>query len=555
MLAVESPAVAAKPTTAARPSAQAPGGQLGEPLPLRAGFVGERARRLFGGALEAVAISPRDNGRVGGLEILLIDCDHPGLAPAEVDSLARAATAAQVPVVGLRRAPAPRWEGAVDLVVGAAPAGGAGTLPAAPPVDPRAFNPIGFRDADAAGFAALVTGATDVGELDSGLTLIARVAGDEPVALLTQREAGLPPMPSGTRVASLPSAGGLVRAVRPHLGVLDHPGFHRSEWERAGWIVKLAAAGVPVVAAEVSPELAELLGPELAAALAGFDAAELTDPDRRERISVALRRAALRHHSQEARWRQIAAGVGIELPPRPMVSVIFSTRREEWLEHGLAQVNRQSYEPRELVVCLHGDDFDPGIEERVLTLASGTVKIERVDGELTLGDALNQGVAAAAGELVTKMDDDDYYNVDHLWDLVLALEYSGADLVGKGAEFVYLENIDLTIRRFIGDAESDHPRLAGGGMMARKGPLDAVGGWPSRTRGEDTWIVKNFKRSGRRTHRTHGFGYILNRHMRGHTWNTYVDYFLVQSQREWRGLRLDVTAIEPDGRTDRAASG
>jgi hypothetical protein len=127
---------------------------------------------------------------------------------------------------------------------------------------------------------------------------------------------------------------------------------------------------------------------------------------------------------------------------------------------------------------------------------------------------------------------------------VLALEYSGADLVGKGAEFVYLTWIDLTMRRFMGDGESDHPRLAGGAMMARKAPLQAIGGWPSRSRGEDTWIVRNFKKAGRRTYRTHGFGYILNRHGSGHTWNTYVDYFLIQSQREWRGLRFDETAIE-----------
>ena len=65
-----------------------------------------------------------------------------------------------------------------------------------------------------------------------------------------------------------------------------------------------------------------------------------------------------------------------------------------------------------------------------------------------------------------------------------------------------------------------------------------------RSRGEDTWIVKNFKSAGRKTYRTHGYGYILNRHGQGHTWNTYVDYFLIQSQREWRGLRFDQSAIE-----------
>jgi glycosyltransferase involved in cell wall biosynthesis len=247
------------------------------------------------------------------------------------------------------------------------------------------------------------------------------------------------------------------------------------------------------------------------------------------------------------------------VPGPPMVSVILSTRRESWLEHGIAQVARQTYEPRELVVCLHGTDFAPGAPERVRSLykaaqqrrgsgqalAAGECQVIRVDSELTLGDALNAGVETANGELVTKMDDDDYYSTEHLWDLVLALEYSGADLVGKGAEFVYLQWVDLTMRRFMGDGESDHPRLAGGAMMARKAPLLEIGGWPSRSRGEDTWIVRNFKKAGRDTYRTHGFGYILNRHGQGHTWNTYVDYFLIQSQREWRGLRFDETAIEP----------
>jgi glycosyltransferase involved in cell wall biosynthesis len=227
-----------------------------------------------------------------------------------------------------------------------------------------------------------------------------------------------------------------------------------------------------------------------------------------------------------------------------MVSVILSTRRESWLEHGIAQVARQTYEPRELVVCLHGDEFAPGTSERIRSLYPGECQVIRVDSELTLGDALNAGVETAKGELVTKMDDDDYYSTEHLWDLVLALEYSGADLAGKGAEFVYLQWVDLTMRRFMGDGESDHPRLAGGAMMARKAPLQAIGGWPSRSRGEDTWIVRNFKDSGRDTYRTHGFGYILNRHGQGHTWNTYVDYFLIQSQREWRGLRFDESAID-----------
>jgi hypothetical protein len=327
--------------------------------------------------------------------------------------------------------------------------------------------------------------------------------------------------------------------------VLDHPAFHASPWERAGLLTKLCAAGIPVVPAELSDEAAELLGPDLTAVLQAIELEELRDPDGRERASVRVRRAALRHHSPQARWRQIAGALGIDLPSPALVSVVLSTRRQEWLEHGIAQVLRQSYEPRELIVCLHGDEYSDDVEDRVRAQSPDPVKIVRVDDELTLGESLNAGVAVSEGDVVTKMDDDDYYTVDHLWDLVLALEYADADLVGKGAEFVYVSTVDLTIRRFIGPAETDHSRLGGGVMMARREPLLEIGGWPARNRGEDGWLVKNFKSAGKRVHRTHGFGYILNRHMRGHTWNTYADYFLVQSQREWRGLRFDVTAIEP----------
>jgi hypothetical protein len=148
------------------------------------------------------------------------------------------------------------------------------------------------------------------------------------------------------------------------------------------------------------------------------------------------------------------------------------------------------------------------------------------------------------------MDDDDYYSVDHLWDLALAVEYSRADLVGKAAEFVYLEEIDLTVRQI---SESVDTRLAGGGMMARRRPLVEQGGWPKRTRGEDLALIRMYDGNGRTIHRIPPHGYILNRHGRDHTWRPAVDYFLFRSERQWRGLRYDTTAIEPPSAAERAA--
>ena len=109
--------------------------------------------------------------------------------------------------------------------------------------------------------------------------------------------------------------------------------------------------------------------------------------------------------------------------------MIVATNRPTRLEHVTAQFNHQSYQPRELVMVLHGDRFPSDTEEGLEQLVEGPLTVVRVSSTATLGDALNAGTDAASGELITKMDDDDWYGPEHLWDLVSAAEYSGAELV------------------------------------------------------------------------------------------------------------------------------
>ena len=550
-----------------------PAARAGAPLPLRVGFLGELGRGwlgdwvdpvdLTGGRLDALDptggrphdVNPTGDGPAheaeGSLDTVVLDPAPPGVGRIEAERLVADARAAGASVIGFApggtgpaAASEPIWAGLEDLALG----GGATDAPpswAVQPVDLRVFNPLGYRHTDVAGFGCVATSRSV--RLEAASTFLARAAHQEPVTLFAPQPAGLGPAPPGVLVTGHPRDGlpRLAATLKERLGGLDHPSLHASEAERAAALVRLCASGVPVCAAELSDPLLAMLGEELAGALRDVTVADLLDLDRRERVSIAQRRAALRNHSLDARWRALCGALSIAVPARPKVSVILSTRRQEWLAFGVAQVARQSYEPRELVVCLHGDEFTDDVDERLRAEVEGPLEVVHVASELTLGDALNQGVEIASGEFVTKMDDDDYYSVDHLWDLVLASEYSGADLVGKAAEFVYLEDIGLTLRRFMGDTEgASHPRLAGGGMMARRDSLREIGGWPSQSRGEDTVLIKTFRQSRRRVHRTHGYGYILNRHGRDHTWNTYVDYFLIQSEREWRGLRFDRTGIE-----------
>ena len=128
-------------------------------------------------------------------------------------------------------------------------------------------------------------------------------------------------------------------------------------------------------------------------------------------------------------------------------------------------------------------------------------------------------------------------------DALVGLFPSGAELVAKGAEFIYLEQLDLTIRRFVGRAESSNRTIAGGTLTISRRNLQALGGWRPLAHGVDVWLLADVERAGGRVFRTHGFGYVYRRHG-AQTWAKGVDYFLRQSEGQWRGLDLDVAEAQ-----------
>ena len=136
--------------------------------------------------------------------------------------------------------------------------------------------------------------------------------------------------------------------------------------------------------------------------------------------------------------------------------------------------------------------------------------------------ALSGTAIAARGELVAKMDDDALYDRRHVWDLVLAHQYSGAALVGKAAETVYLADADATLRRRVGNRERYDGGIAGGTLLLCRDDLGRAGGWPLLPVGEDRALIARVHRIGA-VYRTHGF--VLVRHGRRHAWEPGSDRF------------------------------
>ena len=459
--------------------------------------MGQVARRIFGES--APMLDGREVGPLERLDLLVVDPTEPiGQAGNTVIELARSAGAA---------------------IVGTSPfasADGIATRSAlAPSFDPRRWNPRGFVRVNGRRLLASVGGPDSRKWLD---------------ALPIDYDAFNEGM-NGTRDDE-----GLVRESRSYLGVADHSSEYRDSSHRVSRIIRMAASGVPVVVDTLSDEDRVLLGADLSDALAAASFQALGHPIERERLSIELRRAAHRAHSFEARRRQLLSAAGIDTP-RPKVSVLLVTNRPDFIDHAVSQVQRQTYPHLELVVALHG------VAHPVDLVFEGDLHVISVPETVPFGEALNRAVAVSSGSLISKMDDDDWYSPDHLWDLVLAHAYSGATLVGKGAEFVYLAQLDRTIRRFVGGAESNSTTLGGGALLVARHDLDSLGGWRRIPRSVDRALIDDVVARGGTVYRTHGFGYLLHRRPGGHTWDQEDSYFLDQAEARWDGLDLDAAGV------------
>lgn len=375
------------------------------------------------------------------------------------------------------------------------------------PLDERILNPQGFERAPTEPMVPLV---------ESGGTLLLRVPEGD---LSTSAARGATEQ--------------MVRALRPHLGAEvtwpaePSPGLART-------VAGLAMAGVPLVCADPPTWAADLLGSAVHRLLA--TPADLGDELAREEASVELRRAALREFSMPA-WRaRVAEAAGLRPPATPSVSVVLATRRPERLEHALAQVRRQRGVALELVLAPHGFRADP---RRVSELAGDQVRTVLVprDAEVLFGDVLAGAADAASGDVVVKMDDDDWYGPDFVTDLLLARDYSGAELVGMPAEFAYLAPLDVTVRS--DDWSEGFGRfVAGGTLMVDRSVLRALGSFRPVRRYVDASLLADLLAAGGSVYRTHGLGYVLHRGDSGHTWEAEVDSFLEPDRlrRRWDGF-------------------
>lgn len=337
---------------------------------------------------------------------------------------------------------------------------------------------------------------------------------------------------------------GRMIAVARHYRAVDCSPTSLDAVTTARLIVDLAGAGVPLVATAVPGEVAGLLGPDLVAAIEGCEVEGLADPRLRERHSVTLRRLVYKCHSVYENLAALAAAHGHAVSASPSISILMATNRPNMVTFALEQMAAQEYPNVEVLCGLHGFSLSGATRERLAAIAPHAQLFE-VSSDRDLGQVLAFLGERASGDLVTKWDDDDWYTTEHLNDLVAAMRYSGAGVVAKAAEYVYLSSLDLTLRRFRSNAETFSTTVAGGTLMLTRSMLEGIGGWPAGPRRVDRRLIEAVEAVGAPIYRVHGLGYLLRRDhcATSHTWLAEDDYFLAQALDQRPGLDLEFAGV------------
>src|SRR5699024_731848 len=141
------------------------------------------------------------------------------------------------------------------------------------------------------------------------------------------------------------------------------------------------------------------------------------------------------------------------------------------------------------------------------------------DSEESLGNCLNLAIDSSNYDVITKIDDDDYYLSYYLYDQWLAMQYSEADVVGKSDGYYYFEEDDLTARRNINRYFKYDHFVMGATIMA-KGKLMRRFKFSDLPKAVDSDFLRRINEKGKKIYIGHPFEMCVFRaaNNEGHTW-------------------------------------
>lgn len=291
-------------------------------------------------------------------------------------------------------------------------------------------------------------------------------------------------------------------------------------------IFETVASGSNIVSTP-SPAIDTFFSPsEIFSVSSRADAADLLlalhrNPALGERHLHRAQRKIWNSHTYRHRSEQVVRSVVPALaqqPSRPTVSALVSTIRPHQIEHVFRTISSQIDVEVELVLLTHGFTLTQ-TQLALMKEKYGVYNVTMLTAarERSLGECLNDCVKAAGGEVLTKMDDDDYYAPHYLGDQLHALDFSGASVVGKQAHYMHLAEQESTILRF-SDREHKWTRTVMGPTIMARNEVFLLNPFSDVRSGEDSRFLESVLNSSGTIYSSDRFNYCQQRSGVDHTW-------------------------------------
>lgn len=375
----------------------------------------------------------------------------------------------------------------------------------------------------------LLLGAAEAvsGRMDHGLEIFSRFLGDD-------ERYQFPGTLAERVVGSLPYTN-LLTAYKHFKVFLNVNSVTDSPSMCARRIFEITAAGTPVV---TTPSAAtkeffpteEVPQPDTSDEAEWILRAYVRSPELRDRSVHLAQRRIWAEHTYSHRAMSVMDSLGLEYssPIAAAVSAVVSTNRPHHLGEVLSTHGRQVHQDKELVLVTHGFEAPGDLRSRARDAGVENLQIVKVPADQPLGVCLNEGVRAASGEVIAKMDDDDVYGTHYLSDQLAALRYSAADLVGKQAHYLYVRGRDIVMLRFP-EREHRFTDLVMGPTIMTRRDLLIEHPFAARTLGEDTELQRRLVGAGARIYSGDRFNFVQVRGDHGHTWSVADSLLLANS--------------------------
>lgn len=290
-------------------------------------------------------------------------------------------------------------------------------------------------------------------------------------------------------------------------------------------LFEITACGTPVVTAP-SPAIGKFFDPGMVFEVDSRKQAELTvralcgSAELRDQSTHNGQLHVWKHHTYSHRVNMVLNDIGYsDLQYHlPTVTALLSTNRPHRLLPAVRTMAAQENVDLQVAILTHG--FEPTKEQvRQVEELHGNVIWVQEDPDVPLGQCYNRLVGVADGQVVAKIDDDDFYSPQYLFEMVNALEFSGAEVAGKAAHYIYLQEPDMTVLRFA-RLENRFTRFVSGPTITTWKHVAQTSPFPSTTTGEDTGFLKAITAGGGRIYSSSRFEFTQMRLGDNlHTWD------------------------------------